>query len=105
VNDPTVFRRDRFKPNCATTLFNQRDSAVAGLFLGASGADITVACFEELALGELSSFGSEVVVVNPDGRVVVSSSPDFCAGERMRAPSQESVPVGGPGVNWRIHRL
>jgi hypothetical protein len=28
VNDPTVFRRDCFKPNCATTLFNQRDSAV-----------------------------------------------------------------------------
>jgi hypothetical protein len=28
VNDPTVFRRDCFKPNCATTLFNQRDSAI-----------------------------------------------------------------------------
>src|SRR5271163_4217213 len=27
MNDPTVFRRDCFKPNCATTLFNQRDSA------------------------------------------------------------------------------
>ena len=29
MNDPTVFRRDCFKPNCATTLFNQRDSAPA----------------------------------------------------------------------------
>ena len=29
MNDPTVFRRDCFKPNCATTLFNQRDSAIA----------------------------------------------------------------------------
>ena len=29
MNDPTVFRRDCFKPNCATTLFNQRDSALA----------------------------------------------------------------------------
>jgi integrase len=27
VNDPTVFGRDCFKPKCATTLFNQRDSA------------------------------------------------------------------------------
>ena len=27
MNDPTVFRRDCFKPNSATTLFNQRDSA------------------------------------------------------------------------------
>ena len=27
MNDPTVFRRDCFKLNCATTLFNQRDSA------------------------------------------------------------------------------
>jgi hypothetical protein len=28
VNDPTVFRRDCLKPNCATTLFNQHDSAL-----------------------------------------------------------------------------
>jgi crotonobetainyl-CoA:carnitine CoA-transferase CaiB-like acyl-CoA transferase len=28
VNDPSVFRRDCVKPNCATTLFNQRDSAL-----------------------------------------------------------------------------
>jgi len=34
VNDPTVFRRDCFKPNCATTLFNQRDSA-RGFAVGA----------------------------------------------------------------------
>jgi hypothetical protein len=32
VNDPTVFGRDCFKLNCATTLFNQRDSAVVGAF-------------------------------------------------------------------------
>ena len=78
---------------------------VAGLFIGASDANITVAGFDELVLSELASFGSEAVVVNPDSRVVVSSSPDFSAGERMRAPSQESVRVGGPGVAWRIHRL
>jgi hypothetical protein len=36
VNDPTVFRRDCFKPNCATTLFNQRDSAVFGIIPGSS---------------------------------------------------------------------
>ena len=28
MNDPTVFGRDCFKLNCATTLFNQRDSAL-----------------------------------------------------------------------------
>jgi membrane associated rhomboid family serine protease len=33
VNDPTVSRRDCFKSNCATTLFNQRDSAVLTLVL------------------------------------------------------------------------
>ena len=27
MNDPTVFRRDCFRLNCATTLFNQCDSA------------------------------------------------------------------------------
>jgi hypothetical protein len=31
VNDPTVFRRDCFKSNCATTLFNQRDRALDAL--------------------------------------------------------------------------
>ena len=69
---------------------------VAGLFIGASGANITVAGFEELVLSELASFGSEAVLVNPDSRVVVSSSPDFSAGERMLAPSQASVPVAVP---------
>jgi hypothetical protein len=27
VNNPTLFHCYSFKPNCATTLFNQRDSA------------------------------------------------------------------------------
>ena len=37
MNDPTVFRRDCFKLNCATTLFNQRDSATWTLSTNATG--------------------------------------------------------------------
>ena len=40
MNDPTVFGRDCFKPKCATTLFNQRDSADLTLpqVLGSAGS-------------------------------------------------------------------
>ena len=51
MNDPTVFRRDCLKPNCATTLFNQRDSAISG--------------FAYTVPGSLSP-GQQVTVVNKD---------------------------------------
>ena len=40
MNDPTVFGRDCFKLNCATTLFNQCDSAL----ITASDIDIVSVC-------------------------------------------------------------
>jgi hypothetical protein len=54
VNDPTVFRRDCFKPNCATTLFNQRDSAELGRYepavtiAGFAAGPITAAAVPEI---------------------------------------------------------
>jgi putative transposase len=49
VNDPTVFRRDCFKPNCATTLFNQRDSAVPRVIVTDKFGSYQVAHCELLA--------------------------------------------------------
>ncbi|MGE2833279.1 cache domain-containing protein [Mycobacterium sp. SMC-4] len=74
-------------------------------FIGVSGADITVANFESLVIGELSALDSEVVVVNSADRVVISSSPDYFPGERMRAAGNRDTHIGGPGVNWRVHRV
>ena len=77
----------------------------AGAFIGASGADITLANFESLLIADLSTLDSEVVVVNAADRVVVSSSPEHSPGERMRAAAQTDAHIGGFGVNWRVHRI
>jgi hypothetical protein len=74
-------------------------------FIGISGADITVANFENLVLGEISSLNSEVVVVNGADRVVISSSADYSPGDRMRAAAASDARIGGPGVNWRVHSV
>ncbi len=75
------------------------------LFIGASAADITVSAFEGLAITELSRLDTEVVVVNSASRVVMSNSAEYCAGERMRASDPDDARVGGPGVDWRVHRV
>jgi hypothetical protein len=76
-----------------------------GTFIGVSGADITVANFENLMGDEFYSLGAEFVVVNGADRVVVSNSAEYSPGERMRQRAPSDVHVGGPGVNWRVHRL
>ncbi|OBF27993.1 cache domain-containing protein [Mycobacterium sp. ACS4331] len=76
-----------------------------GRFLGISGADVTVSSFEGQVIADLSVLDCEVVVVNSADRVVISSSPDYSPGERMRASTANDVHIGGPGVNWRVHRV
>lgn len=76
-----------------------------GNFIGVSGADITVSSFENLVIADLSALDSEVVVVNSADRVVISSSPDYSPGERMRAAARTDALIGGDGVNWRAHRV
>ncbi|MGV9864069.1 cache domain-containing protein [Rhodococcus koreensis] len=78
---------------------------VDGRFIGAYGADVTVAKFEPLILRELTASGHEHVVVNSDERVVASSSPQYSPGEKMKAVTTAGEPVGGPGVRWRIRPL
>ena len=51
-----------------------------GEFVGVAGADIPVARFETLALRELGDLAVDVVVVNPEDRVVLSTSARWLAG-------------------------
>jgi len=47
-NDPNVFRRDCFKRNCATTLFNQRDSALVTMLKRSYAAIAPVGTLDRL---------------------------------------------------------
>ncbi|MGE2730735.1 cache domain-containing protein [Mycolicibacterium vaccae] len=76
-----------------------------GRFIGVSGADITVANFESLVMGDLSALDSEIVVVNSADCVVISGSPEYFPGERMRAAACNDTRIGGAGVNWRVHSV
>jgi len=76
-----------------------------GKFIGVSGADVTVASFESLVITDLSALQTEVVVVNSADRVVISSSPEYFPGERMRASARTDIHIGGPGVKWRVHGI
>ena len=51
-----------------------------GEFVGVAGADVPVARFETLVLGELGDLAVDVVVVNPEDRVVLSTSARWLAG-------------------------
>ena len=53
-----------------------------GAFLGVAGADLPVARFEALVLRELGDLAADVVVVNPEDRVVLSTSARWLAGSR-----------------------
>jgi hypothetical protein len=86
VNDPTVFRRDCFKPDCATTLFNQRDSAVESTFshFGPDGRHIYRPRLAAARL-ERAAFGtSGWRVIGPD------ANGEWMVGETERPP----LPLG-----------
>ena len=53
-----------------------------GEFLGIAGADLPVARFESLVLRELGDLPADVVVVNPEDRVVLSTSARWLTGSR-----------------------
>jgi hypothetical protein len=56
-----------------------------GEFVGVAGADVPVARFETLVLRELGDLAVDVVVVNPEDRVVLSTSARWLAGS-LAAP-------------------
>jgi hypothetical protein len=51
-------------------------------FVGVAGADVPVARFETLVLRELGDLAADVVVVNTEDRVVLSTSPRWLVGDR-----------------------
>jgi hypothetical protein len=77
-----------------------------GEFVGVAGADIPVACFETLVLKELGDLAADVVVVNPENRVVLSTSARWLAGSlanpggRQVAAEVRTVTLADPP--WRV---
>ncbi|GFG50891.1 cache domain-containing protein [Mycolicibacterium agri] len=62
-----------------------------GEFLGVTGADVPVARFETHILRRLGSLCTDLVVVNSENRVVLSSSPRWLAGSLM-TPDHAQAP-------------
>lgn len=78
---------------------------VGGTFVGVAGADVPVRRFESHLLDMLGGPPRDVVVVNDEGRVVLSTVPRIVVGallDARRAGRGPGLPV--PGVPWRIHR-
>jgi Cache domain len=77
-----------------------------GRFLGVAGADVPVAWFESLVLRELDDLTADVVVVNPDDRVVLSTSARWLAGSLVPADRAGTPPgartVAIPDPQWRV---
>jgi hypothetical protein len=77
-----------------------------GEFVGVAGADIPVARFETLVLKELGDLAADVVVINSEDRVVLSTSARWLAGSlsasggRQDALEVRTVPLADPP--WRI---
>lgn len=63
-----------------------------GEFLGVAGADVPVARFETHVLRELGSIYTDLVVVNAENRVVLSSSPRWLAGS-LATPGHPDAPM------------
>jgi hypothetical protein len=75
-----------------------------GAFLGVAGLDVMVSRFEGDLLGRLGSLRQPFLLVNDDGRVVLSTSPWWLVGSLVppaAAPPRAGTPV--PGVPWRLN--
>ncbi len=74
-----------------------------GQFLGVAGADVPTSWFEGRLLRELGA-DREVVIVNADGRVVLSTSPRWLAGDLLSSPAEDAqMPFQPlPGLPWRL---
>jgi hypothetical protein len=72
-----------------------------GEFVGVAGADVPVARFETLVLRELGELAADVVVVNPEDRVVLSTSARWLAGSRVDLSGTADVHAL-PEPHWRV---
>jgi hypothetical protein len=80
------------------------EPVVAGSgFVGVAGADVPVRRFETHLLRALGPLPAPFVLLNDEGRVVLSAAPRFLVGSLVQpdaAPPEEGTPV--PGVPWRL---
>ena len=75
-----------------------------GEFLGVVGADVPVNRFENHLLRALDPGAAAVVVLNDEGRVVLSTSPRWLVGDLVDAPPGAPAPAAEiPGVPWRVY--
>jgi len=75
-----------------------------GEFLGVIGADVPVNRFENHLLRTLDPGVAAVVVLNEEGRVVLSTSPRWLVGDLLDEPPMPSgKAVEVPGLPWRLY--
>jgi hypothetical protein len=75
-----------------------------GEFLGVVGADVPVNRFENHLLRALDPGVDAVVVLNEEGRVVLSTSPLWLVGDLLAGPpSTPTTATDVPGVPWRLY--
>ena len=75
-----------------------------GQFLGVVGADVPVSRFESHLLRELGAVDVPFVLLDEEGRVVLSTSPRWLVGA-LTGPPEEPAAPGAPiaGAPWRLH--
>ncbi len=73
-----------------------------GQFLGVVGADVPVNRFENHVLRALDPDVDAVLVLDEEGRVVLSTSPRWLVGDLLGTPPGTSASAAIPGVPWRL---
>ena len=77
-----------------------------GRFIGTGGADVLVTALDPLLFDQIRTGPESLALVDRDGRVIVSNSPDSAPSERLRPRSVENaIAIGGEGVGWRLCTL
>lgn len=73
-----------------------------GEFVGVVGADVPVNRFESHLLRVLDPGVAAAVVLNDEGRVVLSTSPRWLVGDLVAAPPGAPATAEVPGMPWRL---
>jgi hypothetical protein len=73
-----------------------------GEFVGVAGADVPVSRFEARLLSELGALEQAFVLVNEEGRVVVSTSPRWLVGSLVPPAGELGTGASVAGVPWRL---
>jgi hypothetical protein len=74
-----------------------------GEFVGVVGADVPVNRFENHLLRALDPAVDAAVVLNDEGRVVLSTTPRWLGGDLLDAPPGQPAAAEVPGVPWRLY--